>query len=40
MQARAQERARLRELSPEMLKDVGLTRGDIERTLQRSDDWR
>jgi uncharacterized protein YjiS (DUF1127 family) len=40
MQARAQERHRLRELTPEMLKDVGLTRGDIERTLQRSDDWR
>ncbi len=40
MQARAQERSRLREMTPEMLKDVGLTRGDIERTLQRPDDWR
>ena len=40
MQARARERSRLRELTPDMLKDVGLTRGDIERTLQRSDYWR
>ncbi|MCA3262277.1 MAG: DUF1127 domain-containing protein [Telmatospirillum sp.] len=39
-QERAQQRARLREMGPDMLKDVGLTRGDIERTLQRAEYWR
>jgi uncharacterized protein YjiS (DUF1127 family) len=39
-QERAQQRARLAELGPRELKDMGLTRGDIERTLQRSDYWR
>ncbi|MFN7193241.1 MAG: DUF1127 domain-containing protein [Rhodospirillales bacterium] len=39
-QERAQQRARLREMGPDMLKDVGLTRGDVERTLQRPEFWR
>jgi len=39
-QERAQQRARLIELGPNELKDMGLTRGAIERTLQRSDYWR
>jgi uncharacterized protein YjiS (DUF1127 family) len=40
VQERAQQRARLREMGPDMLKDVGLTRGDVERTLQRPEYWR
>jgi uncharacterized protein YjiS (DUF1127 family) len=39
-QERARQRARLAELGARELKDMGLTRGDIERTLQRSDCWR
>lgn len=39
-QERAQQRARLAELGPNELKDMGLTRGDIERTLQRAEYWR
>jgi uncharacterized protein YjiS (DUF1127 family) len=39
-QERAQQRARLAELGPEALKDMGLTRGDVERTLQRPEYWR
>ena len=39
-QERAQQRARLIELGPRELKDMGLTRGDVERTLQRPEFWR
>ena len=39
-QERAQQRARLAELGSRELKDMGLTRGDIERTLQRPEYWR
>ena len=39
-QERAQQRARLAELGLHELKDMGLTRGDIERTLQRPEYWR
>jgi uncharacterized protein YjiS (DUF1127 family) len=37
---RADERSAINVLGPQQLKDIGLTRGDIERTLQRSDYWR
>lgn len=40
VQERAQQRARLAELGPDELKDMGLTRGDVERTLQRPEYWR
>ena len=40
VQERAQQRARLAELGPDELKDLGLTRGDVERTLQRPEYWR
>ena len=39
MQERASERARMAELGPDALKDMGLTRGDVERQLQKSN-WR
>ncbi len=39
-QERAHQRARLAELGARELKDMGLTRGDIERTLQRPEYWR
>gem|GEM_PF-3841441 len=39
MQERAYERARMAELDGDALKDMGLTRGDVERQLQKSD-WR
>jgi uncharacterized protein YjiS (DUF1127 family) len=40
MQERASERARLAELDADALKDMGLTRGDVERQLQKSNWWR
>ena len=38
-QERAHERARMAELDGAALKDMGLTRGDVERQLQRGK-WR
>jgi uncharacterized protein YjiS (DUF1127 family) len=39
MQERARERARMAELDADALKDMGLTRGDVERHLQKSNWW-
>jgi uncharacterized protein YjiS (DUF1127 family) len=40
IQERARERHALRSLGPEQLKDMGLTPGDVEHILQRTDYWR
>ena len=39
-QERAQQRARMAELGPRELKDMGLTRSDVERALARDAFWR